>query len=299
MTVERGFIGPDGFIVFETPKPPVIIPAQAMEQTAHPTRHVPRTTKGTEAFEAHQPNRLIWSDAKREALNSPAWPWCPYCDKMISRRDRRQRHLDTAHSHELALLSAQLHPDHPAIGPIERVRPAQSVSLSPCPQCNANVRPDRMQKHALKVHSSTTAAGEENTPNPTKRFIMVNRASVESRRAQLHIASDDPLMSACSLCGIAVRGNRLQRHTTKVHGATVPQQPSAPGARRRSGKHRSTAPERLAPSTVPWSPSESDLDGSYGLGYQRRESDGRFGSFPMHDDYSDSSGPDGRRDSDY
>jgi hypothetical protein len=34
---------------------------------------------------------------------------------------------------------------------------------------------------------------------------------------------------------------------------------------------------------------DESRDGSKGLGHMRRESNGRFGSYPLHDDYSDES----------
>ena len=89
-------------------------------------------------------------------------------------------------------------------------------------------------------------------------------------------------MTICSHCQARVLTSSLSRHLASYHGIGVQQRP-------RTSSNSTGLAERNE-DDAPDSERPDYLDAAKGWGYLARE-DGRYGSYPMHDDYGDEAEP--------
>jgi hypothetical protein len=188
-------------------------------------------------------------------------------------------------------------------------------ALSRCKVCNANVKPSRMKAHLRRVHNIT------DTPQENKSLVAISGSETKKTVSakpvsQTKISAIFPKNSAnsdrlieCPVCKAKLNPNNLEKHRKKVHKSknhpsfmekmaiandanqktqkpidTVKHKPIRYSSSRKKGR-TGIVFESLEQSF------DEKQDGSKGLGHMRRESDGKFGSFPLHDDYSEESEP--------
>lgn len=106
------------------------------------------------------------------------------------------------------------------------------------------------------------------------------------------IEAVDPKKSLkCPCCASYVNARRLINHIDQVHLGGV-----HCGTRKMHSLYRSNASAQEEPdssSSSYYAPPRDSRDGSKYIGFTRREyQESRFGSFPIHDDYSEESSPD-------
>ena len=107
----------------------------------------------------------------------------------------------------------------------------------------------------------------------------------------------------CPTCGSPVRQDRLTKHVLKCHSKA--QKRPARIAVPKQGKTKATKhlhKQSVSPSKATGHPAhekesfiqsfEETRYGDKGIGQVHREYDGKYGSLPLYDDYSDESGPD-------
>lgn len=161
-------------------------------------------------------------------------------------------------------------------------RPAQEAR-SRCPECSATVRTARLAEHRRKVHGHGLASSQ--------------RGSTRKGGQQRSPAGRN--MVRCSMCTSMVRRDRLEKHEKKVHGAAGKRAPTAPVSsktvRRAApspsrlggdiGRSGGSAKSEVAGETLREMMEETRF-GDKGLGQTVRDN-GRFGSIPLYDDYSE------------
>jgi transcription elongation factor Elf1 len=174
---------------------------------------------------------------------------------------------------------------------------SKDKSMVTCTFCNSQVRADRLSKHISNIHP------DKKLPPDTKRHTT---ASDKTRPRKLSPRDMSPTQKLsnkpfvrCSICEQNIRSDKWEKHLKKVHAASVTNKVS-----KSSSKSRNTAPKSprtsrksggggIDPDVRRRALKELHEETSYGdkyLGQVRREADGRFGSIPLYDDYSEESG---------
>lgn len=152
-----------------------------------------------------------------------------------------------------------------------------------CPVCQIMVRANRLDRHLRKVH------GQEINNSATTLTASTKQPDTSSpKEAQPSPASRE--LVPCPHCQVQVRTDRLQRHLRKVHRSKVKKK-LAPQRIPKMGQIALSDRQGLASETLYQSFYET-RDGSKGLGHMRRDFDGAFGSYPLHDDFDDESSAD-------
>ena len=147
-----------------------------------------------------------------------------------------------------------------------------------CHICKALVRADRWLHHQKK-HST----------NNSRRRMPPPKPGVPDR------VPPAPGMWECDYCGQAVKDVNMRHHVREVHSGIPGTQARRRSRRRVKGKAGVLRPDSpvfpvgLEPTRKP--PEDTryggPLDGSWGFGKYRREFNGRWGSYPSFDDYSE------------
>jgi hypothetical protein len=160
-----------------------------------------------------------------------------------------------------------------------------------CPICSVKVKAQRLAKHLRVAHpgasdptlkQSAPASSKPKTPAQTARLKKTPAAS--------------RLQFTCPLCGAQISTKRARRHLADNHRVSKNEwlervlPGSAPAVTsRKASSHASTAGDEAGISPTQEQLNESRLDGSKGR-HTFRET-GRFGSYPVHDNYNDESEP--------
>jgi uncharacterized C2H2 Zn-finger protein len=157
-----------------------------------------------------------------------------------------------------------------------------------CPECQVTIRQDRLDKHLRKAHGPKAVAS---VTEPADSGDDCNNADAEKilpkpdAQTQFQSFNDPKSFVACPVCSVSVRNDHLGKHLRKVHFHPSTKMNNAPAkAGKALAKGRTSA-------TFEHSRVEREQDGSKNIGYLARER-GRYGSHPMHDDYSDEGGAD-------
>ena len=198
----------------------------------------------------------------------------------------------------------------------------ERTDLVQCEFCNARVNPSRIQSHLEHVHHVRDTTLEQHEVSPVSKEspdqnLQIFTSTIPAQKAEhtqstkhvqkvrckickavmpiqdfrshinVHISTPTPVNESgwvtCPVCHGNVTSKRLKKHLNKVHGAsseTDKPKPVTPVQRKNQ--------EDIVPESLYQDLSEK-RDGSKGLGHMRREWDGKFGSFPLHDDYNDES----------
>ena len=182
--------------------------------------------------------------------------------------------------------------------PTAKRQPNTSKALSK-PKSEQSVQESKAPSSSTRRVSSSIAK-QARTPAP-KKLKAQNLAPTQS-------LSKKPMIM-CSVCQQNLREDNWDKHIRKVHAAATRLQPATKqtkrpkppqsgrvnkengyhgSSRRRSSASEMSTEQRHAIRGL----SEELAYGDKYLGQMRREADGRFGSIPLYDDYSENSGPD-------
>lgn len=253
-------------------------------------------------------NGFIVGSQKREPFpksQAPMQPLpyksCPICGKTV-REDRLTEHRKNAHVEEKTDLPSFIKAKQETVNsggqtrkPLSQVnRPVPQVKkpllttspgqlLIPCKYCDAPVAPKNMERHLRKVHPVESAA-----PQPVSS---PNLAPKKPRAIRL--PGTDARYVYCSECKRPVHRDKLQAHLRKVHDIWVKRDERnhfrRVTRRTKSQSPRASASERLSLQQLEQIANEP-FDGGKHLGHIEREN-GRFGTLPLYDDYSEESTP--------
>ena len=181
--------------------------------------------------------------------------------------------------------------------------------LRRCPLCGTLVR--HLDRHLRKAHSASAPAGPSRTvepgpgsapqpPEPDPGAPHAPGAPPPVQSACPPAKLPVPPLVECPGCGCAVRRDRLDKHLhTKCPVGDTTARTSGPLPKRPAPMQGGDEDDTTADlqDSDPGSESfrqslyESSDGGKY-LGHMRREWDGKFGSLPLYDDYSDESDAD-------
>ena len=220
---------------------------------------------------------------------------CPICHKQV-REDRLTEHRKNAHPPEDVHLpsfvkqrqesesgkrqtdNSSSQDNRPAAQPQKQTHTTLPVpALIPCPYCNASVLPKNMAKHLRKTHQVATSGQKPGVPL--------------KKPASIRVPAQDPHLPYCPKCKRRIPRDKLQAHLRKEHGIWVKrnQRNTYRTLTARSKPSRESTGDRLSRQGLAQS-SDEPFDGGKHWGYITREN-GRFGSTPLHDDYSEESSP--------
>lgn len=139
------------------------------------------------------------------------------------------------------------------------------------------VRPKkgRLSPTLAAKQPENSALTRDEQPTPLERFYARYGRSPEKDQTPLLVPSPALInMAVCSICGKPVKEKRLKLHMKKVH-------PKAKSQFSKTNDKKNV-----------YMPNDVSLDGGKYLGYMQRESNGRFGSMPLYDNYGEESSAD-------
>ena len=205
-------------------------------------------------------------------------------------------HKDNTQTH----LSKHRPQGRPAINPAlirspqelkpRRERRPEPVEV-PCPICSIRFERARINEHCLKVHGKEFAKAAYGKTKTNKRKAKKKRttpANNANAKSGARLSPAGHPMTRCQFCNVEVRADRLQKHYKKVHLNKRISKPAKKVRRGTSGYDHRVDNDRYRKFQQQ---SEGEFnDGSTHWGHMRREN-GRFGSFPGFDDYSEESMP--------
>ena len=139
----------------------------------------------------------------------------------------------------------------------------QKLNYKPCPYCCLILNPKNLETHIYKYHKDIDIFLKSQANVKPSIEILLN----SENQTQLPVVS-------CPYCAVRVSQKRLKKHIKRVH---IDQNYI-------NKSETSAYADWYECNTV------DSIDGSKYLGFERREyQDSRFGSFPLHDDYSEDS----------
>ncbi|MCE7987217.1 MAG: hypothetical protein DYG89_39100 [Caldilinea sp. CFX5] len=149
-----------------------------------------------------------------------------------------------------------------------------------CPHCHVLLQPENIKRHMKHAHGKLDVQSKSGKSSTKTRSAMPAKSGKTSQ----------PL-TACPVCGVAVGERRLAKHLRKVHPTHASQAHEAkvvkqktPQQNEQSQRQSTTRQQQLAEFEQAFH--ESRFGDKY-VGLSRREGNGRFGSLPLYDDYSD------------
>jgi hypothetical protein len=192
----------------------------------------------------------------------------------------------------------------------EKVHGSKLIDLSTpykqffCPICRAKIKSQaKLEKHLRLVHNQKEPQTLMRSTTSQPQAQIQLPPTIEKKPP--HPVPTISIGAVCPICQVKLKSQtRLQHHLSKVHPDS--------GARRKTQikiKHvpdesLSRQPRKGVVQLSRWLTGGQDpklvreafrqafdepRDGSKGLGHMEREWDGKFGSFPLHDDYDDES----------
>ena len=159
---------------------------------------------------------------------------------------------------------------------------------APCPVCGIKVSVNRLGEHRKKFHAGSgknkTGPPEAQDPRKLPPKELTSEQRLSGRR-----------YVRCSSCGSNLRESNWEKHLRKAHpsksGYPASKSPSTSWAPQKKGKRGITTDPGQREKAIRSLLEETSFGDKY-LGQARREPEGRFGSLPLYDDYSEESGPD-------
>jgi hypothetical protein len=150
-----------------------------------------------------------------------------------------------------------------------------------CGACQKEIRSERFLVH-IEICPSLTKRSKLGMAPYTE--LTQSACSIEIRQ-DVEQTPAAVVMQACPVCGCIMRPNKMRRHQQRVHAGAIVQHPAL--------KVRRTAPAQKLTSAGNTLQRETRglMDATRLVGYFAREN-GRFGSMPSYDDYSDEGRPD-------
>lgn len=179
--------------------------------------------------------------------------------------------------------------------------------LVQCEFCNSKVREDKLSRHVARIHpDKKPRAAPIRKPQPAqppKKTVLTKPQPKKLPPKDLlppQLLSKKSLVR-CSICQQNIRSDKWEKHLKKVHAERTTkvsnsssktrnatrQSKARKGGSRRGG---STSFDPDARREALRGLHEETIYGDKYLGQFRRDADGRFGSIPLYDDYSEESG---------
>ncbi len=241
---------------------------------------------------------------------------CPQCGQKV-KIFNLDEHLIKVHG-ALAVAPQTLSPTTTVVTKTHPPIPTRTHikrELVECPHCRQNIRLDRLDRHTKKVHNIASGAKkiisvpQQNTIS--SEFVKCPQCGQKMHQSRLerHIAEDHngankpsrKVASAlrrapgnqglvkCPHCAAFVKVHNLERHIRKNHSENTAN--TEPRKNKKGINYPNNQPKQN--DTTPTAMQEAFEDAIYEardggkyVGYLRREH-GRFGSFPLYDDYGD------------
>jgi hypothetical protein len=200
---------------------------------------------------------------------------------------------------------------------IQRIRSGQLGSVArsstpkkKCPFCEESPSNNELQRHIAQFHRQPLSVPSQPTPPASKKrqTQRPKAKAVAASRAAITRTEMQPTrgMTACPVCNVPVREDRLNRHLSKVHPlamnlpAPIPSNNHATNVSKQAAR-KGTSVSARSQAYLPSLDNGNELslealdqsyrdrrDGGKELSQSRRDH-GQFGSFPVHDDYSEDS----------
>lgn len=155
----------------------------------------------------------------------------------------------------------------------------------PCPVCNSPTDKYRWARHRSQYHPDVPL----NTYDRQRILCGSCNSVVKYEYLLEHIQTEHPNMKVLKF--EVVPKGKADRFCQQVQVETKPADIQSKSRKEKwysNGARRKYTESPYAKATLDESHDEAQ-DGSKGLGHFRRESSGQFGSYPLHDDYSDES----------
>jgi len=203
---------------------------------------------------------------------------------VISQQQYAQIHGDT-HIRKFRALTTKIIPtqtsEQATYSSSDILKDYSVTRYKPCPICKALFLEDRLLYHLQVSHPAAL------TPQKSSK-------KSKGKSPETTVLSE----IKCPVCKVNLKSQaRLEKHVLKVHGKKTNQkeikQLSVPSKKHINASTSRPKKKLFAFNTISLDSfiqsMDEPRDGSKGLGHMRRESDGKFGSYPLHDDYSDES----------
>lgn len=241
---------------------------------------------GKPAGKRSSPKEPPTAESQENAVPSKPVAKCSVCCAWV-RADRLERHMQRAHQSEGSSVVVPSATERSKANAQQRSN-SKKIYAARCPDCGILVRRDGLVQHVREAHSSA------NPPAISQLAAELQNAAVQQTE------QPGKTMVECHICGVLVGANRLRKHMRKVHPsvklsampATAVGSPNAQSSRsgeRDKGVAGPSGRQDHLEQALRQSDHES-IDGSKYVGFMRREWDGKFGSFPLHDGFDDESG---------
>lgn len=177
------------------------------------------------------------------------------------------------------------------------VSKSKDKALVPCTFCNSRVRADRLPDHVARIHPG------KKLPPPTKQRTKFSVGPQPRRLPPKDLSPmqklGDKSFVCCSICEQNIRSDNWEKHLKKVHANSATSRASHTPPKSKNITQK-TLPRSRKGGGASFDPDirrkalqelhEETAFGDKYLGQFRREADGRFGSLPLYDDYSEDSG---------
>jgi DNA-directed RNA polymerase subunit RPC12/RpoP len=220
----------------------------------------------------------------RAAQANGVFEHCPYCS-LLFRPIRLKRHLILTHPAMLGLKK----PPPPATQPATTGPTKHTPEVVHCIRCGADVPQQHFDAHFFThtTFAAPASASAATSSKPVLRKPTLRSAKVPIRKS---IVRQD--MVQCPYCPANVKVKNIARHCQRVHGrAAAPalgldtpsnRQPTTNSVKPSSRKKSRDGFRRVCD---PKEKTEGQMDATHGYSVFREA--GRFGSHPLHDDFSD------------
>lgn len=126
--------------------------------------------------------------------------------------------------------------------------------------------------------------------NQNKNLNKIASTYKKSFQAESTDYTNDKL-TTCIICQVKVRKDRIVRHLKRVHKKSSSIQKANKIAHKIECRKKDCS-SKSNDITVAHAPNNDSRDGGKYLGYMQRESNGRFGSMPLYDNYGEESSAD-------
>lgn len=267
---------------YENCKGPLVLSPSAQQISL---KTASKRSKGTRSLQSDSLQQLSQTrnSSKHKVSNPMVFSRCSYCYAQV-RKDRLAKHIARVHAEAISKSFASPRKEQEQATSKKVIAKA----LVRCPVCKTSVKSSRLENHIRKVHPS---------------FYRDEVDTELNDAINLKPARETPnQIVQCPRCLVKIASKRLDKHMKTYHSegtSNLGQNRGKAVSRTNHGKNiknqqyndRSSEPINAVIKNEDVRDSFDDLqDGSKYWGFMRREQ-GRYGSFPMFDDYSEESEP--------
>lgn len=218
---------------------------------------------------------------QRKSQSSADLVACLVCNVLV-RAERMDKHLKKVHP---KFKAGPSRPRPHKLKPKTTSSPS-SLPMIVCSICDVHVREDRWERHVAKVHSAVRQVAskpQQNSRNSSGKSIEKVKAEIKDINRKLKQLA--PGFHRLKIEELQRRRDTLRKKIGEYRGTAGK---ASAQTRRKSASSAGTDSE-LRKEVFRQSRGEEGRYGDKYLGHMRRESDGRFGSLPLYDDYGEES----------